>query len=139
MSAGSYRKIAGVNDATGPAPDPLNPPTSSARAAEPIPSPSEDRPAAVAEPPARAPSTDGSAVAALVLAILSWFVLPIVGSVIALVLARRAELAIAAAPFEVTGSGVVTAARWVAWTHLVVVAMVIAFVAAFVIAVWIGR
>ncbi|MEO8107392.1 MAG: hypothetical protein ABI720_08740 [Actinomycetes bacterium] len=89
--------------------------------------------------PLAPPRTDGSAVAALVVAILSWFLLPIIGAVVALVLARAAERSINAAPLEVTGRGLVTAARWVAWTHLVVAAMVIAFVAAFVIAVWVGR
>jgi hypothetical protein len=78
-------------------------------------------------------------VAALILAILSWFVLPIIGSIVALVLAGSAERSIAARPAELAGRGLVTGARWVAWTHLVVAAMVVAFVSAFVVAVWIGR
>jgi hypothetical protein len=78
-------------------------------------------------------------VAALVCAILSWFVGPIVLAIVALFLARSAEKAIAAAPSELTGQGLVSGARWVAWIHLVLVAMVIAFLAAFTIALSIGR
>jgi hypothetical protein len=123
----------GVTDSTDPTPhDPVTPLDGEDAGAPPIPS-------VTAPAPRAAPRTDGSAVAALVVAILSWFLLPIVGSVVALVLARSAERSIEAAPLEVSGRGLVTAARWVAWTHLVVVAMVIAFIAAFVIAVWIGR
>lgn len=77
--------------------------------------------------------------AALVCAILSWFLVPIVLAIVALVLARNAEKAISARPTELAGAGLVTGARWVAWIHLLVVAMVAAFVAAFVIALWIGR
>ena len=122
-------------------PDPTNAHGSGDLGVEPSPalpiSPSAALPEVGAVPVA--PRTDGSAVAALVIAILSWFLLPLIGSVIALVLAGRAEQSIGAAPLEVTGRGLATAARWVAWTHLVVVAMVIAFVSAFAIAVWIGR
>ena len=52
----------------------------------------------------------------------------------ALVLARKAERAIDARPAELTGRGLVAGARWIAWTHLVVAAMVVAFVSAFAIA-----
>ena len=85
------------------------------------------------------PQTDGKAVAALVCAILSWFVGPIVLAIVALFLARSAEKAIDAAPAELTGRGLVSGARWVAWIHLVLAAMVIAFLSAFAIALWIGR
>lgn len=63
----------------------------------------------------------------------SWFLLPVVLAVVALVLAARAERTVAA-----TGGvpGLVTAARWVAWINLLVAAMVIAFVSAFVVALW---
>lgn len=115
------------------------------------PQPSEDEPAgedaALRAPPSTLPispkpgipRTEGTAVAALVLAILSWFVLPIIGSIVALVLAASAERSIDARPAELAGRGLVTGARYVAWTHLVVAAMIIAFLAAFVIAVWIGQ
>lgn len=97
-------------------------------------------PAATPEPVLLAePRTDGSAVAALLCAIGSWFLVPVALAVVALVLARRAERAIGARPAELTGRGLVTGARWIAWTHLVVAAMVVAFVSAFVLAVWTGR
>lgn len=95
-------------------------------------------PAAVAPPPV-SPRTEGSAVAALLCAIGSWFLVPIALAVLALILARRAEQAIEERPGELTGRGLVTGARWVAWTHLVVAAMVVAFISAFAIAVWTGR
>ena len=85
------------------------------------------------------PRTEGTAVAALVCAILSWVLLPIVLAVVALVLARSAENAIDARPAELSGRGLVAGARWVAWVHLVLVAMVVAFLSAFAIALWIGR
>ncbi len=85
------------------------------------------------------PETDGKAVAALVCAVLSWFVGPIVLAIVALFLARSAEKAIDARPAELSGRGLVTGARWVAWIHLVLVAMVVAFLSAFAIALWIGR
>ncbi|MCZ3385526.1 MAG: hypothetical protein LH630_00810 [Actinomycetia bacterium] len=75
----------------------------------------------------------------MVCAILAWFVGPIVLAVVALVLARSAEKSIQARPTELTGLGVVSGARWVAWVHLVLVAMVVAFLSAFAIALWVGR
>jgi len=64
---------------------------------------------------------------------------PVALAVVALILARRAELAIDARPSELTGRGLVAGARWIAWTHLILAAMVVAFVSAFAIAVWTGR
>jgi hypothetical protein len=88
---------------------------------------------------AATPRTEGSAVGALLCAIGSWFLVPVVLAVVALILARRAERAIDARPAELTGRGLVTGARWIAGTHLVLAAMVVAFVSAFAIAVWTGR
>ena len=88
---------------------------------------------AAAAPPSVSPRTDGSAVAALLCAIGSWFLVPVVLAIVALVLARKAELAIDVRPAELTGRGLVAGARWIAWTHLVVAAMVVAFVSAFAI------
>jgi hypothetical protein len=73
-----------------------------------------------------------------VCAVGSWILLPVILSVIALVLAGRAEQAIEA-DASATGSGLVTAARWVAWINLLLVAMVVAFVSAFAVALWLGR
>jgi hypothetical protein len=86
-----------------------------------------------------APRTDGSAVAALLCAIGSWLLFPIGLAVVSLLLAGKAERSIDAHPAELSGRGLVTGARWIAWTHLVVAAMVVAFVSAFAIAVWTGR
>jgi hypothetical protein len=74
----------------------------------------------------------------LVCAIGSWFLLPVILALVALLLGGRAERSIAADP-SASGMGLVTAARWVAWVNLVLVAMVIAFVAAFTVAIWLGR
>ena len=67
------------------------------------------------------PQTDGGAIAALTLAITAWFFLPVVGAILALVLARRARRRIMSAHGRLTGGGLVTAARVVAWSHLVAV------------------
>ncbi|MCZ3388692.1 MAG: hypothetical protein LH645_06110 [Actinomycetia bacterium] len=96
-------------------------------------------PAQPVAPIAVGPRTEGKAVAALVCAILSWFIGPIVLAIVALVLSSSAEKAIDATPAELTGRGLVSGARWVAWFHLVLAAMVIAFLSAFAIALWIGR
>ena len=129
-----------------PLPDPNVPVGGEASVAPPVRGPAADYPQPAAPypmppaaPVALAPQTDGRAVAALVCAILSWFVGPIVLAIVALVLARSAEKAIDAAPAELTGRGLVSGARWVAWVHLVLAAMVIAFLSALAIALWIGR
>jgi hypothetical protein len=82
--------------------------------------------------------TNETAIASLVCAVGSWILLPVILSVIALVLAGRAERAIEADAFA-TGQGLVTAARWVAWVNLLVVAMLVAFVSAFAVALGLGR
>jgi hypothetical protein len=83
--------------------------------------------------------TEGTAVVALVCAILSWVALPVVLAIVALVLARNAERESTASAGAKSGGGLVTASRWIAWLNLLLVAMLIAFVAAFVIAVAIAR
>jgi hypothetical protein len=67
-------------------------------------------------------------VVALVLALLSWVLCPVVLAVAGLVLARSAEREIAASNGWVGGGGLVTATRWVAWINIVlaVVAVVVA-------------
>jgi hypothetical protein len=82
--------------------------------------------------------TEGTSVAALVCAIGSWILLPVLLAVVALVLAGRADRAIATNP-TASGMGLVTAARWLAGINLVLAAMVVAFVAAFTLALWWGR
>ena len=86
-----------------------------------------------------AATTETTAVIALVCAILSWISLPVVLAIIALVLAKSADRAIEGSGGLKSGQGLVTATRWIAWIHLLVVAMIIAFVAAFFVAVAIAR
>ena len=84
------------------------------------------------------PRTEGTAVLAFVLAVVSWVTLPVLLAVVALVVARSADRAIAADP-QVGGAGLVSAARWVAWVQLLLVGMAVAFVAAFFLALWVVR
>jgi hypothetical protein len=84
-------------------------------------------------------ATEGTAIVALVCAILSWVAIPVVLAIVALVLARTAEREIAASAGAKSGAGLITASRWIAWLNLLLVAMVVAFVAAFVVAVAIAR
>ncbi len=90
--------------------------------------------------PATAPSqseqvsTSGNAIAALVLAIASWVVCPIVFAIIALVFSSLGQKEIAASGGTRQGGELVTAARIVAWINiglwaaLIVIALVIGFV-----------
>ena len=87
------------------------------------------QPAVGAEETTAAPRTDGTVVVAFVCAVLSWMVLPFVLAIVALALVRGASPA----------GGLATATRWVAWLNLLVVAMGVAFVASFIVAIWIGR
>jgi cytochrome c biogenesis protein CcdA len=71
-------------------------------------------------PPAAygAPQTSTSAIAALVLAVLSWIVMPLIPAVVAMILARNAREEIAASGGRVTGEGLASAARIVAWANI---------------------
>jgi len=71
-------------------------------------------------PPA-GPQTDGHAIAALVCAIGSFFVCPVVLAVVALVLARAASRNIALSGGWREGTGLVVAARVIAWVNIVAV------------------
>jgi hypothetical protein len=78
-------------------------------------------------------------VLALILACLSWVAVPVILAIVALLLARSAQRDIDSSAGAKTGSGLVTAARWVAWLNLLLVAMVAAFTDAFVVAVALAR
>jgi preprotein translocase subunit SecG len=91
------------------------------------------------QPQAPVATTEGTAVVALVCSILSWIALPVVLAIVALVLAGSAEREIAASAGTKSGQGLVSASRWIAWINLLVAAMVVAFVAAFALAVAIAR
>ncbi|MEZ5169350.1 MAG: DUF4333 domain-containing protein [Acidimicrobiia bacterium] len=67
--------------------------------------------------------TDGGAIAALVLAIASYVLLPLIGSVVALFLAAGAEQRISVSGGALGGSGLVTAAKVLAWVNLALLAV----------------
>ena len=69
------------------------------------------------------PSTDGNAIAALILAIASFLVCPVIPAIIALVLAGSAKRNILASGGAKQGLGMVTAAKIVAWANIVVVTL----------------
>ena len=69
------------------------------------------------------PQTSGNAIIALVLAIASWvFCLFFPLAIVALVFASKADREIAAAPGQLTGGGLTTAAKIVAWVNIGVAA-----------------
>lgn len=72
------------------------------------------------------PQTSNSAVAALVLAIVSWVFCPVIPAIIALVFANKAEKEIAISNGWVTGGGLVTASKIVAWINMGLYAALIA-------------
>jgi hypothetical protein len=69
-------------------------------------------------PPYGVPTTEGNALAALLLAIASFLICPVIPAIIALVLANTAKRNIEASGGTKTGEGMVTAARVIAWIHL---------------------
>jgi len=75
---------------------------------------------------------------ALACAVGSWFLLPVVLAVVALVLAGAADRSIAESGGWRTGAGLVTAARVVAWVHLVTVVLAVVFVVALLVGLAVG-
>jgi hypothetical protein len=71
------------------------------------------------------------AVGALICAIGAYVVCPVVLAVVALVLAQNARNHIDAAGGRLTGTGLVTAARVIAWLHLALFALLMIGVIAF--------
>lgn len=123
-SRGSSPRVAGMSDQpTWPTPEPNQ---------NPVPQPPVP---VVAGTPV--PQTSGNAIIALVLAIASWIVCPIVLAIVALVFASKADREIAAAPSQLTGGGLTTAAKIVAWVNIGIAAafLLIGIVVLFVIAV----
>jgi len=94
--------------------------------------PLENPPVTPSPYPASAPS-EPLAIWALVCAIGSWVLLPVVLAIVALVLASQAKRAIAASGGATSGEGLITATRVIAWVHLIVVALAVIFVIAFAI------
>jgi hypothetical protein len=81
-------------------------------------------------PPAQ---TEGKAVAALVLAIVSWVALPFVAAVVSLVLAGSAKREIDRSQGRLGGSGLVTASRIISWTNIVLCLLVAGVFVLFVV------
>lgn len=79
--------------------------------------------------PLTPPRTEPKAVVALVLAVAAYTpTVPFLGAIAALVLARMARRDIDASGGALTGSGMVTAARVLAWVHLLFVALLVVLV-----------
>ncbi|MGV1035541.1 MAG: hypothetical protein ACOYD0_00780 [Candidatus Nanopelagicales bacterium] len=66
------------------------------------------------------PQTNNNALVGFVLALVSWFVCPIVAAIVALVFASKGGKEIAASNGWQTGAGFVTAAKIIAWINIVV-------------------
>jgi hypothetical protein len=67
------------------------------------------------------PQTEPSAILALVVAVLAWFACPILAAIAALMIAGGAKAKIDVSGGALTGLGLVSAARWIAWIHLCIV------------------
>jgi hypothetical protein len=72
-----------------------------------------------------APQTEGSATAALIVAIVGFFVCAPVGAIVALVLANNAQKKIEASGGTLTGESQVRAARIIAWIEIALTVLVI--------------
>jgi hypothetical protein len=77
------------------------------------------------------PRTDGTAIAALIVSIVSWVVCPIIAAVVALALAHAAGNKIDASAGQLSGAGLVRAAQIIAWVQigLITFGMVVAAIA----------
>lgn len=79
--------------------------------------------------------TSSNAVVALILAIGSWVICPLIAAIVALILASAAAREIRSSNGAVGGSGLVTAARIIAWIHIgVVAAAIVVFLLVVIIA-----
>ena len=65
-----------------------------------------------------APQTSSNAIVALVLSITAWFVCPIIFAIVALVFANMGSKEIKASGGRITGDGLVTGAKVVAWINI---------------------
>jgi hypothetical protein len=72
-----------------------------------------------------APTTDGKATAALILAIASFVFCPFIPAIVAIVLAGQAARTIAESGGRVQGAGMVTAARVISWINIVLCIVVV--------------
>jgi len=84
------------------------------------------------------PRTADTAVWALVCAILSWFLCPVIPAVIAIVLASSARTTIRQSGGARSGDGLVTAAQIIAWANLALAGIVLLFGLAVLVGVGVG-
>jgi len=90
---------------------------------------------------AQGPQTSSSAIVALVLAIASWVVCPLVLAIIALVFASKADREIASAGGALQGGGLSTAAKILSWINIgiyiaILVVMVIILIVVVIAGAW---
>jgi hypothetical protein len=105
-------------------------------AAPPPPNPQWGQPVAPGAAAPYAPAkTEGTAIAALILSIASWVVCPLIAAIVALGLAHAAGNKIDASGGRLTGNGLVTAAKIVAWIHLVLLTLAMVGIAIALVAV----
>lgn len=90
----------------------------------PPPPPNPGYPYGAAQP---MPRTSSDAVVALVLAIVSWAICPVIPAIFSLVFAGKAAREIAASNGWVTGDGIVLASKIVSWINIVVWGLVAVF------------
>jgi hypothetical protein len=67
------------------------------------------------------PQTESKAITGLILAIVSWFICPVVTAIVALVLASQSNRDIDASGGRLQGRGLNTATKWIAWANIVLV------------------
>ena len=75
--------------------------------------------------PGGLPHTSGLAIGALICAIGSFFVCPVIGAVVAIALAYNASNHIADSGGSIRGSGMATAAKVLGWIHLALAILVV--------------
>lgn len=76
-----------------------------------------------------APRTSGTAVASLVFGVLSWFALPVIGAILAIILGHLARGEIRRAPpGTIEGDGFAIAGLILGWTHVVIVILCLAVI-----------
>ena len=75
------------------------------------------------------PQTEPSAILAVVVAVVAWLACPILAAIAALMIAGGAKAKIDVSGGALTGLGLVSAARWIAWIHLCIVPIGIVLVA----------
>ena len=73
-------------------------------------------------------STETKAIIALVCAIAAWVVLPVLPAIAALMLGKTARQEIARSGGRLTGDGLVTAAKVIAWANIVVSVLAVVFI-----------